>query len=510
MLDSIHSTLLSFFIGRCRIAPGKKSHRIVSKTYLAISKITKSSLTHGRPMSDEVAIVDEFEKDRVRLRDEQDEAVKEESVLVAQLGVIDVERKAAIERLDAKRKELLRTLKEERRSVLSEIKKRRRTLLGRIQSARNRQQRALDKIEHLRGVKDLHLARLRSSELKLKRKAHEDESGGDDDDDNNEEEEDDDEIDDREEAEDPEMEEWKRLSDLFKIHDKDIGISTDRRKAVCRAFHELEALKVVAPPPYTDDSAPQPEVKTLEQLLAAIRKDEVALVYQYGPDLLTTSTVEELAARNDSTHDGVLRLPGVRALIAALTSPDCSWRTLKLLVQWAKASGPHAEIYDVREMERYWVAGFKGLTWCDASSSSSSLTGAQELLPQSYVPKNRMDKKIVRDWELDVLVPIIDIDSDAAPDSDASLEESVLHKIYQAPIPDENLRRLVNQASKLFEVCRGGLVSGVYHRVLATDENPEGWDLEVRRGRLGRKKVQLNDKESDAARRVVRACWRLE
>ena len=461
-------------------------------------------------MSDEVAIVDEFEKDRVRLRDEQNEAVKEESALVAQLGVIDVERKAAIERLDAKRKELLRTLKEERRSVLSEIKKRKRKLLGKIQSARNRQQRALDKIDHLRGVKDLHLARLRSS--KLKRKAQEDESSGDDED---EEEDDDDEIDDKEEAEDPELEEWKRLSDSFKNHNKDIVIGTDRRAAVNRAFHELEALKVVAPPPYNESSAAQPqpqtEVKTLEQLLAAIRRDEVALVYQYGPSLLNTSVVEELAARNDSTHDGVLRLPGVRALVAALTSPDCSWRTLKLLVQWAKASGPNAEIYDVREMERYWVAGFKGLTWCDASSSSS-LTSVQELLPQSYVPKNRMDKKIVRDWELDVLVPIIDIDSDAEHRSHSEEDsvESVLHKIYQTPIPDENLRRLVNQASKLFEVCRGGLVSGVYHRVLATDENPEGWDLEVRRGRLGRKKVQLNDKESDAARRVVRTCWRLE
>lgn len=487
-----------------------KSHRIVSQTYLAISKITKSSLTPE--MSDEVAIVDEFEKDRVRLREEQNEAVKEESVLVAQLTAIDVERKATIAHLDAKRKELLRGLKEERQSVLSEIKKRKRKLLGKIQSARNRQQRALDKIEHLRGVKDLHLARLRSS--KLKRKVHEDESGGDDDQED-EEEEDEDEIDDNEEAEeDPELEEWKRLSDAFKNHNKDIVIGTDRRKAVCRAFHELEELKVVAPPPYNESNAVQPrsEVKTLEQLLAAIRKDEVSVVYQYGPDLLTTSVVEELAARNDSTHDGVLRLPGVRALIAALTSPDCSWRTLKLLVEWAKASGPHADIYDVREMERYWVAGFKGLTWCDASSSSSSLTGAQELLPQSYVPKNRMDKKIVRDWELDVLVPIIDIDSEADPDSNASSssEESMLCKVYQAPILDANLRRLVNQASKLFEVCRGGLVSGVYHCVLATDESLEGWDLEERRGRLGRKKVQLNDKESDAARRVVRACWRLE
>lgn len=468
--------------------------------------------------ADEVAIVVEFEKNRARLRDEQDKAVEEESELVAQLGVIDVERKATIERLDAKRKELLRTLKEERRSVLSEIKKRRRTLLGKIQSARNRQQRALNKIQHFRGVQDIRLARLRSS--KLKRKAHEDEDNSDDqEDDNNEEEEDDDEIDDKEEAEDPEMEEWKRLSDSFKNRNKDIVVGADRRKAVCRAFHELEALRVVAPPPYTDDSAPQPqpqsEIKTLEQLLAAIRKDEAALVYKYGPDLLNTSAVEELAARNDSTHDGVLCLPGVRALVAALTSPDCSWRTLKLLVEWAKASGSHAEIYDVREMERYWVAGFKGLAWRDASSSSSSLirSSVEELLPQSYVPKNRMDKKIVRDWELDVLVPIIDIDSDAVPDSDASSEESVesvLHKIYQTPIPDENLRRLVNQASKLFEVCRGRLVSGVYHRVLATDENPEGWDLEERRGRLGRKKVQLNDKESDAARRVVRACWRLE
>lgn len=462
---------------------------------------------------DEVTIVAEFEQGRVRLRDEQDKAVKEESVLVAQLGAIDVERQATIAHLDAKRKELLRTLKEERRSVLSELKKRKRKLLGKIQSARNRQQRAMDKIEHLRGVRDLHLARLRSSSKhKLKRKEQEDESEDSDDeeDDDNDQEDEEDESDDQEEN--PELEDWKRLSDAFKNHNKDIEIGTDRRKAVCRAFHELEELKVVAPPPYTDGSAPQSEIKSLEQLLEAIRKDDVALVYQYGPDLLNTSVVEELAARNDSTHDGVLRLPGVRALITALTSPDCSWRTLKLLVEWAKASGPHAEIYDVREMERYWVAGFKGLAWRDASSSSSSLirSSVEEVLPQSYVPRNRMDKKIIRDWELDVLVPIIDIDSNSNASSEEDSVESMLHKVYQTPILDENLRRLVNQASKLFEVCRGRLVSGVYHRVLATDENPEGWDLEERRGRLGRKKVQLNDKESDAARRVVRACWRLE
>lgn len=121
-----------------------------------------------------------------------------------------------------------------------------------------------------------------------------------------------------------------------------------------------------------------------------------------------------------------------------------------------------------------------------------------------------MDKKIVRDWELDVLVPIIDIDSDINVSEENSVE-SMLCKVLQAPfIIDKNLQRLVNQASKLFEVCKGGLVSGVYHRVLATDERLEGWDVEQRRGRFGRKKVELNDTEANAARRVVRTCWRLE
>jgi hypothetical protein len=158
-------------------------------------------------------------------------------------------------------------------------------------------------------------------------------------------------------------------------------------------------------------------------------------------------------------------------------------------------------------MERYWLAGFKGLQWLDSSSSTPINAHVSALLPQSYVPKNRMDKKMVRDWELDVLVPIIDIDSEAS--SDDSVED-MLPKVFQAPILDESLRRLVNQASKLFAVCRGGLVSGVYHLVLATSERSVGWDLEERRGRFGRKNVELTSAEADTARRVVRACWRLE
>lgn len=451
-------------------------------------------------MSDERVIVDEFEKDRVALCKVENEAVKEESALVDQLEVIDVEKKAAIARLDAKRKELLRQLKEERRSVLSELKKRRKKLSSKIRDARKRQEAARSKMDRLREIRDRRISKLKA----LKRRLSDDDS----DEDQSQSQSQSDDHDDDESDEESVDEEWQRLTTSFKNIARDGEVKIARHKAMNEAFRELVELKVVAPPSYENSNAPEPALKTLDDLLAAIRNDNVAQVSEYGPALLETSVVEEQVARDDSTHEGVLRLPGVRALIAALTSPNCSWRTLKLLVAWARASGPHASIYNVCEMERYWLAGFKGLQWLDSSSSSSTPNNAHvsALLPQSYVPKNRMDKKIVRDWELDVLVPIIDIDSEAS--SDDSVED-MLHKVFQAHIADENLRRLVNQASKLFVVCRGGLISGVYHCVLATSERLVGWYLEERRGRFGRKNVELSSAEADTARRVVRTCWRL-
>jgi len=442
-------------------------------------------------------IVDEFEKDRVALCRVQNEAAEEESGLVDQLEVIDVEKKAAIARLDAKRKELLRQLKEERRGVLSELKKRRKKLSSKIRDARKRQACAINKIQHLREIRDRRISKLKTSKRRLS-----------DEDDSDEDQSQNDDQDDDESDEESVDEEWQRLTTSFKNIARDGEVKIARHKAMNEAFRELVELKVVAPPSYENSHAPEPALKTLDDLLAAIRNDNVAQVSEYGPALLETSVVEEQVARDDSTHEGVLRLPGVRALIAALTSPDCSWRTLKLLVAWARASGPHASIYNVCEMERYWLAGFKGLQWFDSVSSTSTQINAHvsALLPQSYTPKNRMGKKTVRDWELDVLVPIIDIDSDSAEDS----VEDTLHKVFQAPILNEGIRRLVNQASKLFAVCRGELVSGVYHLVLATSERSVGWDLEERRGRFGRKNVELTSAEADTARRVVRACWRLE
>lgn len=431
-------------------------------------------------MSDEQGIEDEFARKRVPLCRVENEAAEERSVLLDQRRAIDVELKLQIERLDAKRKELLRQLKEERQCVLLELKQRRNKISRKIQGARMRQQAARTKIQHLRQVCDRRLAKLKAG--------HGDADADADDDDDSDEEEEEGGVD----------EEWKRLSASFRNIAKDHDVQLARRKAMVQAFQELVELRVVAPPSYNDDVVLEPKIKSLDDLLGAICADKAADVLEYGPEILETSVVEEQAAREDSTHDGVLRLPGVRALIAALTSPDCSWRTLKLLVEWGRASG-HADIYNVREMERYWLAGFQGLQWPDDSSASMP-----EFLPRSYTPETRMDKKLVRDWELDILVPIIDVDSRIVSDT----PEELMHKAFRAPIVSTNLQRLVNQASKIFAVCKGGLVSGVYHCTLVS--RPVGWALEERRGRFSRKDVELTDTEVLTVQRVVRTCWRLE
>lgn len=426
-------------------------------------------------------VVDEFARKRAPLCRVENEAAEERSVLVDQRRAIDVELKSEILRLDAKRKELLRQLKEERQRVLSELKQRRNKLSRQIQGATMRQQAARRKIQQLREARDRRLAKLKARH----QEADEEEDADAD----------------ADEEEDNERvsvdEEWKRRVASFRAIDKDFDVNLAQRKAVTRAFQELVDLRVVAPPSYNnkeDDVALEAPVKSLDDLLGAIRADRVADVVD-KIELLKTSTMEEQAARDSNSDDSMLRLPGVRALIAALTSPDCSWRTLKLLVEWGRASG-HADIYNVREMERYWLAGFQGLVWPDSS------VRMPEFLPHSYTPEARMGKKqLTRNWDVDVLVPIIDVDSRIA-----DTPEELVPRAYQSRI-DDTLRRLVNQASKLFAVCKG-LVSGVYHCALVN--RPVGWALEERRGQFRRKNVELTDTEVETVRRVVRTCWRLE
>ena len=133
------------------------------------------------------------------------------------------------------------------------------------------------------------------------------------------------------------------------------------------------------PPGLVDGFSP-----SWESFLGEVRYDQYQRVRSRAKTVLSGSWVEEEAALADPSNNSRYKLRAYRALDVALRSPDCSFRTLGLLVGWAYATDAGSQCYQLEEMLGAWVAGFEGLEW------------PKEGLPLSFLPRQRnTGRKIV-------------------------------------------------------------------------------------------------------------------
>lgn len=120
-----------------------------------------------------------------------------------------------------------------------------------------------------------------------------------------------------------------------------------------------------------------------ESFLGEVRYDQYQRVRSRAKTVFSGSWVEEEAALADPSNNSRYKLRAYRALDVALRSPDCSFRTLGLLVGWAD---PAPQCYQLEEMLGAWVAGFEGLEWPKENG----------ILPLSFLPRQRnTGRKIV-------------------------------------------------------------------------------------------------------------------
>lgn len=412
-------------------------------------------------MSDEREIVDEFERKRVSLAAAENEAAQEESRLVEERSVIDVEQTAKIAQFETRRKQLLADLKEERERVLADLKMKRKRLSYQIRGAHAKQINAFKKKMELRKERDAKLEKLQpdSQECDL-----------------------DDFVDD-------ELEDWNRRVSEFKAFEADIDVHKKRREAIIKAFRALPPSNRV-PETQVEDTAP----KSLQELLDAIRLDKAETVYQFGADLLQTSSIEELSAKQDATHQGMFKLPGVQAIYTALCSPLCSWRTLSLLIEWGAASVSSAEYYYLFQLQDAWIAGFKDMEWPPASARMP------KFLPHTYTPSARIEEIVERGFPRYRLVQ----DSTDVVDLTQTPGE-LAREPFEAE--SEEVQRFVNHATKLVKLQSDSDANYFYYSIFCN--RPTGMLLEERRGRMHKVTVEMSDREIDLIRRVVSTYWRI-
>lgn len=133
------------------------------------------------------------------------------------------------------------------------------------------------------------------------------------------------------------------------------------------------------PPGLVDGFSP-----SWESFLGEVRYDQYQRIRSRAKTAFSGSWVEEEAALADPSNNSRYKLRAYRALDVALRSPDCSFRTLGLLVGWAYATDAGSQCYQLEEMLGAWVAGFEGLEW------------PKEGLPLSFLPRQRnTGRKIV-------------------------------------------------------------------------------------------------------------------
>lgn len=245
---------------------------------------------------------------------------------------------------------------------------RRKALADQIRSMRDKERRLTQKLAKARDQRDKKLAMVGKKQQRKQRKEHEEEE----DLEYSEEEE-------EEEKQVPLVSVDRQVDPLLsgirletKRADGVIHFAMDHMTAVPK-----EKLLLWKPPGLEEALAQNGQEREFESFLAEVRFDQFRLVRDRAKTALSGSWVEEEAALADPTNNSRYKLRGYRALDVALRSPDCSFRTLGLLVGWTQATDHGAQFYPLEEMLGAWVAGFEGLQW------------PEEGLPLSLLPRQR-------------------------------------------------------------------------------------------------------------------------
>lgn len=255
---------------------------------------------------------------------------------------------------------------------------RRKALADQIRSMRDKERRLTQKLAKARDQRDKKLGSIlkRHQANKKQRKEHEEEE----DLDYSEEEE--------EEKQVPLVSVDRQVDPLLS------GIRLETKRADCVIHFAMDHMTAVPkeklllwkPPGLEEAFAPNGQEPGFESFLAEVRFDQFRRVRDRAKTALSGSWVEEEAALADPTNNSRFKLRGYRALDVALRSPDCSFRTLGLLLGWTQATDHGAQFYPLEEMLGAWVAGFEGLQWPD---EGSVLSGQNEPLPLSLLPRQR-------------------------------------------------------------------------------------------------------------------------
>lgn len=263
-----------------------------------------------------------------------------------------------------------------------------------------------------------------------------------------------------------------------------------------------------------------------ESFLEEVRYDQYSRVRSRAKTVLSGSWVEEEAALADPTNNSRYKLRGYRALDTALRSPDCSFRTLGLLVGWAYATDAGSQCYQLDEMLGAWVAGFEGLEW----------PGQNGILPLSFLPQRRntgrkivlkpmnsatnicirvMDPPIsgVHGWPFTKLPLRWRSDEheyiSALPKTDDGDDDLLdLDAIYVAP--NLNTQRLVNQASKFLNLLYTLPLSTIVEAFLTPESKVRPYRLEEVRKHVSKRSWVASAATWGLVERVVKTILELE
>lgn len=413
-------------------------------------------------MSDELAVREEYDRQRAPLAQAINDAAEEESRLKDERIVVHVEQTAEKARFEAKRKKLLADLRQERKRVLADLKAQYKALSYKIRGARDRQRNAQQKINSLLKRRDARLAKLRAETqgCDLEESA--------------------------EEEPQPELDRIKRILQEEKMYGEDMQQQSHRTVRMREAYDTMCLPKRI---PETQEEGA--ELTTLRDLFDAISKDQTILVQRFAPKVLKTSLGTERVAIETSAMIG---LPGVQAIYTAMQSPLCSCRTLTLLAAWVDASKNH-DCYTIELFQEAWVAGFKGLQWPPASARMP------KFLPHSYTPSVRVEEYEDQGLTKYKFVPET---SDALVDLTESPGE-LAQEPFEAE--SEEVQRLVNHASKLAILLSDWNKTYFYYEMFTN--RPRATMFEEHEGRPCVRTVVMTDAEVELLRRVVKTFLRI-
>ena len=346
---------------------------------------------------------------------------------------------------------------EEAQAEADQLAARKKALDDQIRSLRTKERKLSQKLTKVRDQRDKRLAQVdKDRQKQKKRKAQEEEEDLD------------------YEEEEEEVKEERPLMPMG--HETDpllAGMSLESKRADRLVWFAMDQMTPVPryklllwqPPGLVSGFSPHQD---LDSFLAEVKYDQYQRVRSRAKTVLSGSWIEEEAALADPTNNSRFKLRGYRALDVALRSPDCSFRTLGLLVGWAYATDAGSQCYQLDEMLGAWVAGFEGLEWPNEGLPLSFLPQRRSMgrrvveIPissSSTITIRRLDPPItgVHGWPFAKLPLRWRSDEDEyitalpkAEDDEANDDFVDLDAVYVAP--NLQTQRLVNQASKFLNL----------------------------------------------------------